>query len=295
MRVFVTGASGWVGSVVVQELLRNGHGVTGLVRSEEAARKVEALGARVLHGDIIDRVVVQSGCADADGVIHCGFNHDFSKFAENCENDRKTIEGMGEILKGSNRPLVVTSGIGLLSSLGRVSTENDAVRSDVHNPRKATEEAVSRIRDRGVNASVLRLPPSTHGKGDNGFITMLIGIAREKKRSAYFSELANSWSSCHRLDAAVLYRLALEKAEARTYHAAAENGIPFKEIAETIGRGLNVPAEGLTKDAPMKHFDWFAHFAMMEAKTSSEQTRSQLGWKPNQIGLLEDIQKNYFT
>lgn len=293
MRVFVTGASGFVGSAVVQELVRAGHAVTGLARSEASARNISAMGAKVLRGDLEDLASLMEGAAGADGVIHTGFNHDFSKYKDNCEKDRQAIETMASTLNGSDRPLIITSGIGLLS-LGRPSTEEDRVSESNPNPRAASELAAQAMIDRGANISVVRLPPSVHGAGDHGFVPMLINMAKEKGVSAYIGEGLNPWSAVHRFDAARLYRLALEKAtKGAWYHGVAEEGLAFRQIAEVIGRRLNMAVESKTGEDITRHFTWFAHFAAMNARSSSERTRKILGWQPREIGLLADME-SYF-
>jgi nucleoside-diphosphate-sugar epimerase len=233
---------------------------------------------------------LRRGAAAADGVIHTAFNHDFSKFAENCEMDRRAIEALGSVLKGSEHPLLVTSGVALLAS-GRAATENDL--HDQSFPR-ASEAAAIALAALGVRASTVRLPPSTHGHGDHGFVPILIGIAREKGVSAYVGDGRNRWPATHRFDAARVYRLALERGAATSaldgpFHAVAEEGIPFKAIAEVIGRRLSVPVVAKSKEEAAAHFGWFATFAGMDLPASSARTRKLLGWEPKQPGLLADI------
>ncbi|MEO3405978.1 SDR family oxidoreductase [Mucilaginibacter sp. CAU 1740] len=292
MRVFVTGASGFVGSAIVKELLSAGHEVLGMVRSDAGAEKVAALGAEVHHGDLYDLESIKSGVAVCDAVIHTAFNHDFSKFKDNCETDRQVVEAMASVLEGSDRPLVVTTGIGLFSGLNHKVTEDEKppVGSDVV-ARMASEEAVRAAQAKGVNAYTLRLPPTTHDAGDHGFVPMIINMAKEKGVSAYINEGANLWPAVHRQDAAVLYRLIVEQKPAlRNYHAVAEEGIPFKEIATAIGEGLNLPVESKTGDDVAAHFTWFTHFASMNCEASSAKTSEVTGWKPTHIGLMEDLQ-----
>lgn len=293
MRVFVTGASGFVGSAIVKELLANGHQVLGLVRSEKAAGQLAATGAEVLLGDVNDPAVTQQGAASCDAVIHTAFNHDFSQFKANCEADRKVIGTLGDALAGSNKPLVVTSGVGLLNT-GRLVTEDDVPAGSDVIPRAASEEAAKAVAAKGVNAYIVRLPPSVHGQGDHGFIHMVIGIDREKGESAYVGEGDNQWPAVPREDAASLYRLIVEKQpEQKVLHAVAETGVPFKEIAETIGKGLNLPVISKTGEDIAAHFGWFAHFAAINCPSSSEKTRQALGWEPHGPGLLDDITAYY--
>lgn len=297
MRVFVTGASGFVGSAVVDELLAAGHQVLGMVRSDEGAAKVAAAGAAVHRGDIYDLDSIKAGAAACDAVIHTAFNHDFSKFKDNCETDRQVIGAFAEVLAGTGKPIVVTSGIGLLAANGTVVTEDDrpAVTSAVM-PRVATEEAVQAAIAAGVNAYILRLPPTTHGRGDHGFVPMLIGMAKANGASAWIGEGNNLWPAVHRLDAAKLYRLIVEQQpQQRIYHAVAETGIPFREIATAIGNGLNIPVISKTGDEAAAHFTWFLHFAGMGCKASAEKTMATTSWQPTHAGLMEDMRTSgYF-
>ncbi|MDT7810183.1 MAG: hypothetical protein QOJ42_99 [Acidobacteriaceae bacterium] len=295
MRVFVTGATGFVGSAIVPELINAGHQVVGLARSDAGAKSLLAAGAQVHRGDLEDLESLRSGAAMSDGVIHCAFNHDFSKFAANCEMDRRAIEAMGDVLVGSDRPLLITSGTGMGNAVpGQPATE-DHFDPNHPNPRKASEVAGASVADRGVNVSVVRLP-QVHDTVKQGLITYAVQLAREKGVSAYIGDGLNRWPAAHVLDVAHLYRLALEKHEEDSRHnAVAEEGVSMREITEVIGRGLKLPVVSLSPEEAPAHFGWLAMFAGFDMPASSAQTRQRLGWRPTGPGLIADLeQMRYF-
>lgn len=291
MRIFVTGASGFVGSAIVPELLAAGHQVIGLARSDAAASSLAAAGAQVHRGSVEEPETLTSGAVTADAVIHTAFVHDFANFKACCEIDRRAIETLGAALAGSQRPLLVTSGTAVLAP-GRTSVEADVHTSGPDAfPRVATEEAAAAVAARGVRIGVVRLPPSVHGTGDHGFVPMLIQIARKTGVSAYIDAGANRWPAVHRLDAGRLYRLAIETefTPGTKFHAVAEEGVRFREIAEAIARGLGIPAASKPRDEAPRHFEWFAHFAGLDAPAASAHTQQRLGWHPTQPGLIADL------
>ena len=291
MRVFLTGATGFIGSIIVSELIDAGHQVLGLTRSEAGARSLRAAGAEAHRGDLEDLESLRSGAAGADGVIHTAFDHDFSNFVANCEKDRRAIEALGGALNGSDRPLVITSGTGVGSSVpGRPATE-DVFNTGYANPRVASELAGAAVAATGVNLSVVRLP-QVHDAVKQGLITFAVALAREKGVSAYVGDGLNRWPAAHVSDVARLYRLALEKGEAGArYHAVAEEGIPVRDIATVVGRGLNVPVVALSPEEAPAHFGWLAAFAGLDLTASSAQTRERLGWHPTGPGLISDLER----
>jgi nucleoside-diphosphate-sugar epimerase len=296
MRVFVTGATGFIGSAVAKELTGAGHSVLALARSDRAAEAAHALGAEIVHGSLEDLGSLRGGADKADAVIHCGFVHDFSKFAQNCAIDRAAILALGEVLKGSSRPLHVTSGMALQVS-GRVGTEDDPAILPTPAYPRASEPTALELADQGINAAVIRLPPSVHGDGDKAFVPMLIAIAREKGVSGYVGDGRNRWSAVHRLDAAALYRLAIEKGEkGARYHAVGDEGVPVKDIATMIGKKLGLPVKSIAPDQAGAHFGFLAGFLAMDAPRSSAKTQHALGWAPKQPGLIADLEQGrYFS
>lgn len=297
MKVFVTGASGFIGSAVVKELVSAGHRVIGLARSEKSAKIVSDAGAGVLRGSLEDTDILKQGALEADGIIHTAFFHDFmrtgdfSQFLKAAEMDKNAINAMGETLLGTGKPLVITSGMLGLPLINGFVTEESTTQ---HSPR-SSEAAALALAEKGVNTSVIRLAPSVHDKGDYGFIPFIISLAKKNGVSAYPSEGKNHWCAVHRLDAAKAFRLAVEKGiKGALYNVVGDTGIEIKTIATLIGETLNLPVKSVSGDELAKHFEWMSNFITMESIATSFKTQEQLGWKPSHIGLLEDMQQNYF-
>ena len=295
MRVFVTGATGFIGSAVVQDLIGEGHQVLGLARSDAAAQTLAGLGVEAHRGDLSDPESLAAGARACDGVIHTAFDHDFSRYEANAQNDRRVLAAMADALEGSNRPLVATSGTAVLAA-GRVGAENDAPPTEGLGRIRAMSEDVLAAVERGVRVSVVRLPHSVHGRGDHAFVPTLIEIARRTGVAAYVGDGANRWPAVHRLDAARLFRLALEKAApGARFHGVADEGVPMRAIAETIGEALGLPVRSVdAADAPA-HFGWLAPFVGRDGPSSSAITRETLGWVPREVDLLTDMREGgYF-
>ena len=289
MRIFLTGATGFIGSAIVPELINAGHQVLGLTRSETGAQALRAAGAEVHQGTLEDVESLRAGAAKSDGVIHCAFDHDFSNFVANCEKDKRVIEAMGDALAGSNRPFVITSGTGLGSTTPDEPATEDAFNADYPNPRKLSELTGEAVRARGVNVSYVRLP-QVHDPVKQGLITPYVQITREKGIAAYVGDGMNRFPAVHVLDAARLYRLAFEKQESgRRYNAVAEEGVPVREIVEVIGQGMKLPVVSLSAEEASAHFGWLAMFMGMDMLASSALTQQRLGWQPTGPGLLADL------
>lgn len=295
MRVFVTGATGFIGTAIVQELIGAGHQVLGLARSDASAQKLIDAGAEVHRGDLEDLESLRSGAASSDGVIHAGFIHDFTRFPEVCQVDKTAIETIGEVLAGTDHPFIVTSGTALVSP-GKVATEDIIPPFNPAWPR-ASEQAADAVAAMGVRTVSIRLSPSVHGNEDkHGFIPILVNIAREKGVSAYVGEGLNRWNAVHRLDAAHLFRLALENAvPGARYHAAAEESITVKTVAEAIGKQLNIPVVSVAPEAAAEHFGWFSHMAAIDCPASSQWTQANLNWQPTYPTLLADIENGVYN
>jgi nucleoside-diphosphate-sugar epimerase len=286
MRVFLTGATGFIGTAVARELIGAGHTVLGVARTEEGAKTLAAHGVEPHIGDLTDHASFISGAKACDAVAHCAFIHDFSKFMENIEIEKATVTAMLAALEGSGKPLVITSGVALLAP-GQTATEaNDAARQG----RGETEGMVRDAASRGLKTAVIRLPPITHQDGDGGFLGPLVAIAKEKGKAGYIGDGANRWPAGNRADAAVLYRLALEKGEpGAAYHAVGDEGVPARDIAGAIGKRLNLPVEAVAPEAAIAHFGWLGMFAGVDMPATSHITQEKLGWKPTHAGLIEDI------
>jgi nucleoside-diphosphate-sugar epimerase len=308
MRIFVTGASGWIGSAVVTELVDAGHQVVGLARSEASAAALTAAGAEVARGTLDDIDTLRSAAAASDGVIHLAFKHDIAftgDFQGAADADRRAVETFGEVLAGSDGPLVIASGV-LGLATGRVATEQDGHDRDPAltsglgvgpQTRLGTAQLTLSLASRGVRSSVVRLPPTCHGDGDNGFMTTIVGIARAKGVSGYIGDGSNRWPATHRLDAAHLFALAFENAPAgSTLHAVAEEGVPIRQVAEVIGRQLDLPVVAVSTEDAGEHFGFLAHFLAADSPASSTLTRGLLGWEPTHPGLIDDLaQGHYFA
>lgn len=305
MRVFVTGASGWIGSAVVPELIGAGHQVVGLARSDASAAALTAAGAEALRGSIDDLDIVRSAAAASDGVIHLAFKHDIAfsgDFQGAADADRRAVETIGEALAGSDRPFVIASGV-LGMAPGRTLTERDGHSPDAdvaHLPtgpqtRMGTAQLTLALAARHVRSSVLRLPPTVHGAGDHGFMASLVGVARNRGVSGYVGDGANRWPAVHRLDAARLFHLALEKAPAGSVlHGVADEGVPIRAIAEVIGRHLDIPVAEIAREDAGEHFGWLSGFIGLDSPASSALTRELLGWQPTHPGLIEDLEQGHY-
>ena len=291
MRIFVTGATGFIGSAVVRELIQAGHHVVGLARSDKAEAALKAVGAEAYRGGLDDLDSLHSGAAASDGVIHLAYNHDFSNYAAAAETDRLAIEAIGSVLEGTDKPFVITSGT-LMVRPGRLGTEEDA---PIPGAIRQSEDAANALAQRGVRTSVVRLSPSVHGLGDQGFVPALISIAREKGVSAYVGDGLNCWPAVHRLDAALLYRLAIEKGAAGVrYHGVMDEGVPFRAIAAVIGRHLNLPVISITHEEAGAHFGWLSFATSAGNPMSSALTQERLGWRPIHSTLIEDLEEGHY-
>jgi len=305
MRIFVTGASGWIGSAVVPELIGAGHQVVGLARSDASAAALTAAGAAVHRGTLDDLDGLRSAAAASDGVIHLAFKHDLAfsgDFQGAADADRRAVETFGEALAGSDRPLVIASGL-LGLAPGRVATEQDGHGPDAAvaafgggpQARWETAEFTLSLATQGVRSSIVRLPPTNHGDGDNGFMATLVGIAREKGAAGFIGDGANRWPAVHRLDSARLFRLAVETAPAgSTLHAVADEGVPIREVAEVTSRHLDVPAVSISPEDAGEHFSWLAGFIGLDSHASGAQTHESMGWRPTQPGLIEDLEQGHY-
>jgi len=304
MKIFITGASGWIGSAVVQELLEAGHSVAGLARSNKSAETLRTAGVEVVGGNLDDLEILKQAAASSDGVIHLAFKHDIAfsgDFQGAADADRKAVEAFAEVLKGTDKPFVIASGL-LGLSPGKIVTENDGhgneglgVAAQGPAARLATAEFVLSLASQGVRSSIVRLAPTNHGDGDNGFMATIVQTARDKGVAGYVGDGSNRWPAVHRLDSAHLFRLAIEKAPAgSTLHAAADEGVPMREIAEVIGKHLDIPVSSIASEDVAKHFSWMASFIGLDSPASSQLTRELLGWNPKQVGLIEDLEQEHY-
>ena len=295
MRIFVTGATGFIGSAVVTELIDAGHQVVGLARSDQAAAALAGAGAQPHRGDLEDLDSLRAGAAEADGVIHTAFVHDFARLQDSGRIDLRAVETLGAALENTGRPLVITSGTALVAP-GRVATEEDASDpAGAGSHRAPSEHAALALAERGVRSAVVRFPPSVHGEGDHGFVPVLIEIARSRGVSAYAGDGSNRWAAVHRRDAARLFRLAIESAPAGSVlHGVGEQGVPTRAIAEVIGRHLDVPVTSISPDEAPEHFGWIGRFFAVDVPASSAITQESLGWQPMHSGLLEDLEKGHY-
>jgi nucleoside-diphosphate-sugar epimerase len=303
MRIFVTGASGWIGSAVVPELLGAGHEVVGLARSEASSKRLEAAGAIVQQGDLDDPDGLAKAAADSDGVIHLAFQHEVAfggNFAAAAVADRRAVEAIGAALAESERPFVLASGM-LGLAVGRTASEDDGlvpspeVRANPAGRRAATALLTLSLSGTGVRSTVLRFPPTVHGDGDNGFVAALVGIARQRGVAGYVGDGANRWPAVHRSDAARLARLAVESAPAGSVlHAVGDEGVPFREIAEAMGRHLAIPTSSVARVDAAEHFGHLGHFVALDSPATAAMTRELLGWQPTGPGLLEDLEQDHY-
>lgn len=292
MHVLVTGATGWIGSALVPELMLHGHTVLGLARSAASADKLKSMGAQALQGDLEDLDVLKDGASRCEAVIHVGFIHDFTKYEECCAKDKAAIETMGRALEGSGKPFIVSAGaLGVQVPAGEFIKETDP--GNVHFPRTASDNTALAFNDKGVKVTLVRLPPSVHGEGDQGFVPMLINIAKTKGYAGFIAEGVNRWPAVHRKDAAVLYRLALEDPSRPVLHAVAEEALPFRKIAEAIAVATGLPARSLSKDEATEYFGWMSGFVGMDGPTSAAFTKKEMGWEVKEVGLIEDIERHY--
>jgi nucleoside-diphosphate-sugar epimerase len=292
VRVFVTGASGFIGSAVVPQLIGAGHQVVGLARSDDSARVIEAAGAEVLRGSLEDLDSLRMGASESDGIIHLAFIHDFANYESSARTDLHAVEAIGAVIEGTARPFLIASGVGTIAE-GRPATEHDAARPGF--PRTPAAETTLALADSGVRSGVVRLPPTVHGEGDHGFISTLVDIARAKGVSGYVGDGSNRWPAVHRRDAAVLFRKALDDAPAGSVlHAVAEEGVPARTIAEVIGRHLGLPVASISRQAAAEHFGWLEPVFAADLPTTSEVTRKLLDWEPSQPGLVDDLERGHY-